>query len=74
MKINKTNFSIFKTFEQIKLIFHQTKNIFTARTEQYLVLTHAMARIKDDSLAHHHMFIFRVVVKTVVDLATAFQL
>ncbi len=40
----------------------------------YLVLTHAMTWVEDDPLAHHHMFICRVVVKTVVGLASVLQL
>lgn len=42
--------------------------------QQYLVLTHAMTRVEDDPLAHHYVFICRVVVKAVVELAPVFQL
>lgn len=40
----------------------------------YLVLTHAVTRVEDDPLAHHYVFICRIVVKTVVDLAPVLQL
>lgn len=42
--------------------------------DHYLVLTHAVTRVKNDPLAHHYVFVWRVVVKTVAGLAPVLQL
>lgn len=36
---------------------------------QYLVLSHAVTLVEDDLFAYHDVFIYRIVVKTVVGLA-----
>lgn len=44
------------------------------RGRRYLVLTHAVTRVKDDPFAHHRVLISRVVIEAVVGLPSILQL
>lgn len=57
--------NILQTFDVIK---------YERLIDHYLVLTHAVTRVKNDPLAHHDVFVWRVVVKTVAGLAPVLQL
>lgn len=47
--------------------------MYYIKSDQYLVLTHAMTGVNGDSLACH-VVIWRIVVKAVVDHASVFKL